>query len=775
MLLAPLEDDDTPPPMGQESPKWHLNADKLTTLSDNSIVEAEGQVVLTRGDDILKADFARYYTETDWIYLKGNVFVRMGRDDINAESAEFDLRSKTGWLTNGDIFMEGQHTYFKGDRIIKHYGDRYTFQQAKVTTCDGDSPAWSVTAEEAVVEIDGYAQLFRSNFLVKDINVLFSPFMILPAKTSRQSGFLAPDYGISSRRGLYYTQPYYWVIDESSDMTFYGGFMSKRGPQFGLEYRSHSFTDQKTWLGLTGIYDSETVNHPSENNVYSGSNQLRTNSERFWLRGMADGFIGNTGWRYRSNIDLVSDQNYLREFKNGPMGFSRSRNQLFDMFGRDLAEDDQNRISQVNVYRDWERFGMVASLRYQQNPALGHGNATRSMDTLVQEFPRIDAFLYKGFVLPNVPLLEAEAQLTTGYMYRSTGTSGMRTEIAPTLSVPLDLGFLSIIGSVGVRQTWYSNTTTSDNALYQQSLQTGGNPRQTSEARTIPQINIKAFTEANRTWELEEGKNLTLDDPSGSNAWVAVRHQMQPRLNYRYTSSVDQERNPYYTADDRILPTNELTYSLTNIVTRKKGVVVQPETENGTPGAASISFDYLDLVRWRIESGYDFNEAKRNNYLQEYERRPFMDIISDMELNVVDWAGYNGKFYISPYSGEVTRQDHGVYFTWPGWVRWSVGTSQRAKDYDYRRRLRYENQDNIRPAERVRLLYNTLQVYFSPEWSLAITDNRNMRQGDKFGKAYEQSVQVAYSAQCYRFIAEYRNDNYDKSYSIMVELPGLFD
>ena len=160
VLTIPMED--------TKEASWNLEADKLVTLSDNTIVEAQGGVVLQRGNDILKADFARYYSATNWVYLKGNVFVRMGKDDIHSDEAEFDLHSKTGWLTNGHVFMEGPHIYFSGSRIIKHWGDRYTFNKAKVTTCDGTSPAWSMNAEQAVVEIDGYAQLFHSTFDVKN-------------------------------------------------------------------------------------------------------------------------------------------------------------------------------------------------------------------------------------------------------------------------------------------------------------------------------------------------------------------------------------------------------------------------------------------------------------------------------------------------------------------------------------------------------------------------------------------------------------------------------
>ncbi|MFQ8890506.1 MAG: putative LPS assembly protein LptD [Bilophila wadsworthia] len=70
--------------------------------------------------------------------------------------------------------------------------------------------------------------------------------MVLPAKTTRQSGLLPPDYGISDKRGFYYTQPYFWAIDESHDMTFYGGWMTKIGPSLSVEYRANEFTDQKT-------------------------------------------------------------------------------------------------------------------------------------------------------------------------------------------------------------------------------------------------------------------------------------------------------------------------------------------------------------------------------------------------------------------------------------------------------------------------------------------------------------------------------------------------
>ncbi len=752
---------------------WNLQADKLVTLSNNAIVEAAGGVVLTRGSDILKADFARYYADTNWVYLQGNVFVRMGRDDIHADAAEFDLRSKTGWLSNGHVFMEGPHIYFSGTRIVKHWGDRYTFTEAKVTTCDGATPAWSMNAEQAFVEIDGYAQLFHSTFDIKDTGILYSPFMVLPAKTTRQSGLLPPDYGIGEKRGLYYTQPYYRVIDESRDMTFYTGWMEKIGPLVGVEYRAHPFSSQKTWIAASGIYDKGKVRNPGEARVYETSSLLRTNQDRYWIRGMADGFIGASAWRYRSNLDYVSDQDYLREFNQGPLGFNRSRSALFNMFGRDLEEEDQNRVSAALVSRDWNRIGVVASLRYEQDPSLGHGNRPHSQDQLVQQLPQLDIFLYKGRIMESLPL-EVEAQFGTGYMYRAEGTRGWRSELYPKISLPLDLGFASLIGTMGLRQTYYTTDRkgqTSPLALYNANPT---NPHQTGESRTMIDFDIQGYTEASRIWAIGDGVLPALsEDNVGKTSWTALRHEIQPRIRYSRVPKITQDKNPFYTLSDRILASDELTYSITNILTRK-GTLVSTSGEKDRQEYRRSNV-YEDILRWRLETGYDFEEERRSRHTDKFDNRPFMDIFSELDLYPFSWLAYNSKTYLSAYDGSLTRADQNLYFKYDPWFSWGIGISYRDRYYDYRRKFQYQDWNDVQLTSTLRLLHNSLMLNITPEWSLFIDDYRNMREGGSTGKAYDQRIELAYRAQCYRIIGSYRYDGYEKSYSVMVELPGIFE
>ena len=159
------------------------------------------------GRDSLKADFARYFRSTRWIFLKGSVKALWQEDQLEAEEAEFDIVNQEGWLKKGRLFVSGPHLYFSGDVIRKLRGDEYTFKNAKITACDGDEPAWSLSAESGEITIDGYARLRKADFRVGGRTAMYTPHLILPVKTRRQSGLLVPDTGYSSRREYTSTSP----------------------------------------------------------------------------------------------------------------------------------------------------------------------------------------------------------------------------------------------------------------------------------------------------------------------------------------------------------------------------------------------------------------------------------------------------------------------------------------------------------------------------------------------------------------------------------------
>lgn len=733
-----------------ETVTWHLTADNLSTLNESKILEATGQVALRRGNEFFKADYARYYSTTNWVYLKGNVEVFTGTETIRAEEAEFDLRSRTGWMQKGEIFMEGPHIYFTGERVTKKWGDYYTFEKAKVTSCPPDGEAWSMNAEQAVVEIDGYAQLFGATFDVADTSLAYSPYMLLPAKRTRQTGLLMPEYGMSTRRGVYYNQPFYWAVDDRRDVTINEYWMEKRGFMHGVEYRSREASDTAMWMRFDWLDDLTTVKNDADDPI-AKDGLVRTNSERFWLRGMTEGRLGDPDWRYKLDLDYVSDQNFLREFNSGMSGFGKSRSQLFELFGRDIRELDRNRISQGMVYREWDRATVALSARYEQDPSLGHGNKNYSADTTVQRLPQLDVFLHKGRAFEEMPL-EIEAEAQTVYFHRRNGTQGGRTEIAPRVTLPMNSRYGSVIASMGWRQTMYNT---------ERAKGLDGEPAPTGDYRSLPDYNVAAFTEVGRVWDLEDGALDPATEEVGTRHWKSVYHRVQPRIEYRNIANVDQDRNPYYDDSDRIGPRSELVYSVTNILTRKRGTVVPARDPDSEEEYQKVAYDYLDVIRWRLESGYDLREMDRNDDLEDYPRRPFMDMISDLRFGVFDWLGLYTRSYWSPYLGDFTRHDQGVTFTSQRWGYISTGYSYRPKLDEYNRK---------RTTTR-NLATLTAAVNMWGPWSAA----GHMYYDFVRQEGYERAFDLIYSNPCYKFILRYSYDVYDEGIEFLVELPGLTD
>ena len=190
-----------------EPQSWRLLADRTAASHDNKYIEAFGNVVLERGADYIRAEYARYYQSTKWVFLRGNVEAKFQGDFLKAEEAEFDLELNTGWLKNGQVFMEDPHMYFEGAVLKKTGPETYEFREATVTVCDGDRPAWSIKTSRGDITVDGYAHLWGPRFQIMDQPLLMAPYAVIPVKTKRQSGFLLPEIGTSDKLGITYDSP----------------------------------------------------------------------------------------------------------------------------------------------------------------------------------------------------------------------------------------------------------------------------------------------------------------------------------------------------------------------------------------------------------------------------------------------------------------------------------------------------------------------------------------------------------------------------------------
>jgi len=731
-----------------QAEQWEITADRIAADQDTNIVEAFGDVRLTSGANYLEADYAKYYHDTGWVELSGNVKARWGDDTLQAKEASFDLKNQIGWLRDGLIFVSEPHLYFRGEEIQKVEGESYTFKEAEITACDDDPSSWSISASEGAITVDGYATLKHAKLKIKDQPVMYSPYFILPAKRSRQSGLLFPEIGSSSRLGTFINQPYYWAISDESDATFYEYFMSDRGLMQGVEYRHTHDPETKGVWKFDWLYDSVTEDTEfDEDDQFDDDGLARPNKVRYWWRSKLDTHLADPDWLLKVDVDYVSDQNYLREFSDGLSGFDVSDEMFMDEFGRDLVPSDElERTSSAVLFKSWEGYGLAARADYTQNLAHMNGNRDKDKNDSVQVLPEIKAYKFKD-TLFTTPL-EFEMDASAANFMRVFGESGGRLDAHPRLSLPVEFAGVSLIPEASFRETIYAVDTWDD-------------PQENDDdftTREVPEFSATAFTGFFKVFEFSNPGDIALTrENGGTSAWTRVKHTVQPRMSYDWRPFVSQAEKPDFDSVDRLKPLNEITYSLTNILDRRKdSVVFDGPNEDAQPRLAT---DYLEFFRLRVQQSYDLREAGRKEERGEFSRRPFSDIQVETSVSPDEYISLNNRTLWSPYTGSVTEHDHYVRLSLPDRGYFDFGLDF-LEEIDEFKRTR---------EERLRVLRLASELTISDRWSTGFLYRTDLEDGQDL----EKTLYAQFNHQCYSLMFTFSQTPYEDRFGVSIKLVGL--
>ena len=424
--------DEVPDP--EPSAPWQISADQIEYDQEKSEYLARGNVSIMRKGRTLTADMVRLNQGSQKAFAQGNV--RLVYDDsvLSGRQLDLDLKSETGTLVDGSVFISPNHLYLSGTRIRKTGAQTFAAEQARITSCKGPDPDWVVTGDDLEVTVEGYGFAKHTTLWAGKIPVFYSPYLIFPVKLKRQSGLLMPEIGYSDRRGFEYQQPFFWAIDESSDATIYAHYMSQRGVRTGLEYRYVIDQDAKGALFMEGFSDQRIDDGNGDASAlwgYEGDSQLRTNDDRWWFRMKHDQQVG-LGLNAKLDLDIVSDQDYLTEFKSSYNGFDDTRRYFETTFGRQIDDyNDAVRLNRLNLNRTWDLYNLNADLRWYDDVVKRNEDGE---DNTLQQLPVIAVDGVKQG-LGNSPFYY---DLATRYshFYRIYGTQGQRVDLYPRLYYP---------------------------------------------------------------------------------------------------------------------------------------------------------------------------------------------------------------------------------------------------------------------------------------------------------------------------------------------------
>jgi len=617
---------------------WQLEADEIFYDQKYNAYVAKGNVSIYKGNIKLVANFIRFEPKQMKAYAEGNVVLTNGEDVLSGSSMDLDLENQTGSVEDGYLFIKENNYHLTGKTIKKDGEKTYTIDEATLTTCDGEKPDWKITGKDVKVTADGEGSARHATMYARDMPVLYTPYFKYPARKKRQSGLLFPEFGSSDRWGWYYNQPVFWAIDKSSDATFYGHYMNKRGMKAGVEYRYYIDDWSKgTWM-LDGFDDHETDRggHTSDNwGFEDGSREiLRKNDERYWLRGSHHQKLPY-GIRAQLDLDIVSDQDYTREFKNGHMGWQHSKDYFEKVFNRDLNDyNDPFRTNRLNFNKLWPRHSLNVEMRYSLDSTIRNSGEP---DITLQQLPLVNFDAVKQRISTSPFFYNLNSQYL--YYWSDDGKRTQRLNAHPRLYLPFQLKpFFTIEPSIGLRGTlWYL-----DKENY------GPEDDKKFYSRGLYDTRLDLFTEVFNVFRTE-GKTFE-----------AFKHTIRPRVVHTYIPDQDQDDLPNFDSTDRIDNENLLTYSLTNTLTSKIrkegsfGLDRRHDQNKATIIDSQTDYSYNDFLRFELQQSYDIKEAKRDD-----SEKPFSPINARLDFFPGKYVGLDATALWSVYDHDFISHNIG--------------------------------------------------------------------------------------------------------------------
>ena len=503
-----------PKPTGER--EVAVDAESLSYDQQTNTLTARGSVTLTRGDTTLTADEVVYDRTNGVAEARGHVVLSDPEATVEGESARLNLEDESGWIDSATADLHVSDYVVRAGRLEKKGGPQYSVANGVFTSCRCgglEKPSWSIGGRRTDVNLRGIGTVRSAVFRVKDVPVLWFPYLVFPANTQRQTGFLIPRVGYSNRRGFQYEQPFYWAISKSTDATL--ALDVETAARIGVLGEYRYMISRQAHGAFTAAYYNEGIRGRTLGTREAGNVPADIPENRFGLAGHhVSPFYGAS--KFYLDLFAISDNLFLREINN--FAFSH---------GSDLAlRSTRFTTSRTGVYKGWGEGLVNVETAY-------HQDLIDPQELALQKLPRVDA--EHSIPLLGDRLVARLAGQAIDYQ-REEGYDGLRADLVPGVFVPFHLG-RAINGSVTgeLRETAYHLTDTKQVVAV-----VPDNPDIPSRFRTAPEL---PRLEADRTRELAEvhgrlGTEIARVFTFQHLGLEKLRHTVEPELQYLYVPQV---------------------------------------------------------------------------------------------------------------------------------------------------------------------------------------------------------------------------------------------
>lgn len=546
-----------------ETTPVNISANEVTASGTQNLTYS-GNVTVSQGDRLIKADEAVYDGDAGTLVTSGNISIHTPQLTINSPaSLESNLKSNVSTFSDATFQLNGSVARGSSKLVTVNNEQKSTeVEDFTFTTCPVGDNSWYFKAGSVELDQnDSFGESYHNVLYVKDVPVLYLPYLNFPTTNRRKSGLLYPSVSISSNNGADYEQPIYWSIASNYDYTFTPRLMSKRGLLLGNEFR---YMPIENSIG-TFIFD-----YIPNDNDWALSENFDDDS-RYFFR-----------WKHTSsffNNDLTFDIDYQR-VRNGDYDY------LDDLGAKETNVTDDHLKQSLKAAYDRPDFHIQAEARdyqrLQPDTILGH----RPFSML----PQISGQYYSTVGSLTLNFNGEMTRFSSSSDSRAQNFEATRIHFEPEIGMQLfNMRGTSVDASLRGFFTHYSQDSIEDMPDYYRT-NLGFTELDSSVNRALYLAQIKAKTTLERK---------VLD----------LRHTQtfEPEVLYQYIPYEDQSNIALYDTTDRMSDYYS-NFSFRNYTGKDRIADINAITM----GVTSRLLDPHDreIVRFGVSQTYSFNTSK---------------------------------------------------------------------------------------------------------------------------------------------------------------------
>ncbi len=259
---------------------------------NNNVFKAQGNVVITSEDFILKSDELWVNLSTSEAELKGNVSLIQGEQEVTGRFLSYNLETGEGNFEEARteiLLADETGTLFVFGNAVELDDESYTVEKATFTTCELENSHYHIATKKIEVILGKRVIIKGVTYYEGKIPIFYWPYLVIPLDTMDEDRFFnLPVVGYGEYEGYYMLNTFNYYFNENSYGNIHLDGYSNLGVAIGAKHNYDLKKLGKGSLHLHGlpgyadILSKKAWNH--ELKISNLTLKTNTSEENSWMR-----------------------------------------------------------------------------------------------------------------------------------------------------------------------------------------------------------------------------------------------------------------------------------------------------------------------------------------------------------------------------------------------------------------------------------------------------------------------------------------------------------